>query len=186
MCALNLWRSDSLWKPTRLAAIKKNTRTIWDEVGECWLYEDMQYKSSNTAKESTERVSKRACEVAEKVKKQKKTKVENGDASAVSPAQDKEEVEKPLSSAMVKTADGSIAWFTKNMEKLDELLQECGPEGERAPFTEYMPSYILTSMAASKAKVGAHIEALGMFKEWEKATASSARNMKMTTKELKV
>ena len=32
-------------KPDRLAAIKKNTRTYWCDIGEVWLYEDMEYET---------------------------------------------------------------------------------------------------------------------------------------------
>jgi hypothetical protein len=44
-------------KPTRLAAIKRNTKTFYCEIGEVHLYEDMSYKSGQEKAASSKRTS---------------------------------------------------------------------------------------------------------------------------------
>jgi len=70
-------------KPARLAAIKKNGRKVFDSVSECWLTEDMEYKSSTSASQTHTKGIKRTGEVEERVKKAKAPKVQKEIADGV-------------------------------------------------------------------------------------------------------
>jgi hypothetical protein len=134
-------------KPLRLQAILRNTKTIWCKVGECTLYEDVNYERSVEEKDEKTEEKKREMIADRKLKKTqvvrekapKKTKaITNGEVS-----------DKPLSAA-------ALIKYAKDCEKLDEIRKKLSSQLEEAcgqELVHLIPAYVVNSGNAAVAKI---------------------------------
>jgi hypothetical protein len=142
-------------KPTRLAAIIKNTKKSMCPVGECELYEDMIFKSSSTLKTCDAIVHTRRSEVIDNPKKPKKGRVQ---ADPTTSGQNQAECEKKLSPAQQETAK---KWMKELEELADELKALVATIGEASPWNSYLPPWVQEKATEGEMKtreVGAMVE----------------------------
>jgi len=105
-------------KPERLAAIKKNTKTIFDTVSECTLYEDKMYQSKNINLASTKRTVENDMQInSKRIKGPKKIK---GAKVAVEMV---EVEQKPLTEKAIATLKKSKEGISTAREKLRKTVE---------------------------------------------------------------
>ena len=119
-------------KQARLKAIIKNTRKIWDPIGECELYEDMEYQSNTSSVESHQFDRTRKYTSEEKQKAAKKQKP----APVVKKEDGKTDSTVTVSGKQVET----LTKLKSKLEEVDVSLEEKLKEASQ--LADFMPPYI--------------------------------------------
>ena len=161
-------------KPKRLEAIMKNTRKMWDSVGECYLYEDMSYVSSTSHKVAKTTTQKRTCHTEEKVKravakrgpKEPKETSQPGDPLVAKPLTEKQSKSvKKLISDITKGETALRKMYNDTFEKVDGEVTD-----RPCSWVQFMPEHVLKGAKADLIKAAGELQLL---QEVSTAEASS-------------
>jgi len=148
-------------KPERLAAIKKNTQTYYDETSEVLLYEDMTYQSVREDGTSAKREMSTTAEVYKTVKKARAKKEPDVDVSEADKAKgkgkgkDKEKEKKPLTNQQIEKLEKAKTDMNKLADAVADATKELSQEHA---WVQHVPTYIKKGLDLAKI---AHVSAMG-------------------------
>ena len=142
-------------EPARLAAIMKNTRSWYDDIGETTLFEDMEYETRQETRTKRQLEESWASNVHDRVKRIKTPIKAEADGDKEGEAKDGESPTKPLSvaqKAWVEKACSNEHFSKRIIESLESTVAEF-KNAANAQWTSFLPQHIVTHSEAAIAKV---------------------------------
>ena len=167
--------------------MKRNVTPIWDDIRECYLWEDKQWVSKDTSAWKSTNTRTASCELKEtKLKPPKRQKTEDTQKEQ---SEENKNGNKPLTDKQKETCGKWLASLSEMESKLDEAWEPMSKK-EDNPWVDFVPTYVATNVAQCKAEASLAKSAIQLslenntttYKEMGDQTKAAKDNIKSAIK----